>query len=187
MSKLYTAIPILLVAALAPADAAADRRHVRAELASTEEVAALSTTGHGLFRGTLSNDGEELTWELRYDDLEGEVLQAHLHLGQRGVNGGISIFLCSNLGNGPAGTPACPEPPAVVTGTASADGSSRIASRGSASRSSSGRSSSTAARPRSARSRPRPGSPSATSTARATGSAAAGSRRCRTSGASSIA
>lgn len=121
MSKLYTAIPILLVAALAPADAAADRRHVRAELASTEEVAALSTTGHGLFRGTLSNDGEELTWELRYDDLEGEVLQAHLHLGQRGVNGGISIFLCSNLGNGPAGTPACPEPPAVVTGTASAD------------------------------------------------------------------
>ena len=95
--------------------------HVRAELASTEEVAALSTTGHGLFRSTLSNDGKALTWELRYDDLEGEVLQAHLHLGQRGVNGGISIFLCTNLGNGPAGTPACPPPPATITGTLSAD------------------------------------------------------------------
>lgn len=121
MSKLYTPIlMILLVAALVPADAAADRRHARADLLGFEEVPALSTTGHGRFRGTLSNDREEIEFELRYDDLEGDVLQAHLHLGQRGVNGGISIFLCTNLGNGPAGTQACPEPPAVVTGTLTA-------------------------------------------------------------------
>ena len=30
--------------------------------------------------------------------------------------GGISVFLCSNLGNGPAGTQACP-PSGTVTGT----------------------------------------------------------------------
>ena len=32
------------------------------------------------------------------------------------MNGGISVFLCSNLGNGPAGTQACP-PSGTVTGT----------------------------------------------------------------------
>ena len=35
--------------------------------------------------------------------LEGDVQQAHVHFGKRAVNGGISFFLCSNLGNGPAG------------------------------------------------------------------------------------
>lgn len=31
--------------------------------------------------------------------------------------GGISVFLCSNLGNGPAGTQACPAAPATISGT----------------------------------------------------------------------
>jgi len=42
-------------------------------------------------------------------------------LGQEGVTGGVSAFLCSNLGNGPAGTQACPPPPATVTGTITTD------------------------------------------------------------------
>ena len=29
--------------------------------------------------------------------------QAHIHFAQRGVNGGITVFLCTNLGNGPTG------------------------------------------------------------------------------------
>ena len=37
------------------------------------------------------------------------------------VNGGISAFLCSNLGNGPAGTQACPMPPAEITGVITPD------------------------------------------------------------------
>ena len=37
------------------------------------------------------------------------------------MNGGITAFLCSNLGNGPAGTQACPPPPARITGTITAD------------------------------------------------------------------
>ena len=31
------------------------------------------------------------------------------------------MFLCSNLGNGPVGTPACPASPGEVTGTLTAD------------------------------------------------------------------
>ena len=33
------------------------------------------------------------------------------------MNGGITVFLCSNLGNGPAGTQACPPAPATIEGT----------------------------------------------------------------------
>ena len=49
------------------------------------------------------------TYELSYSGLEGTVLQAHIHFGKRAINGGISLFLCANLGNGPAGTPTCPQ------------------------------------------------------------------------------
>ena len=37
--------------------------------------------------------------------------------GQPMVAGGVSVWLCSNLPNPPAGTPPCPPPPATVTGT----------------------------------------------------------------------
>jgi len=56
--------------------------------------------------------------DLSYSDLDTAIQQAHIHFGQKAVNGGIVLFLCSNIG-GPAGTPACPLPPApgVVTRT----------------------------------------------------------------------
>ncbi len=47
--------------------------------------------------------------------------QAHVHFGQMSVNGGVSFFLCSNLGNGPAGTQVCPVGPAELTGVITAD------------------------------------------------------------------
>jgi CHRD domain len=45
---------------------------------------------------------------MTYSNLEGNITQSHIHFGQRSVNGGISVFFCTNLGNGPAGTQACP-------------------------------------------------------------------------------
>jgi hypothetical protein len=114
------AIFVALIAALTAVDAAAQGGRFRAQLIGFEEVPALSTSGHGTFFSTLRNDGEELHYTLRYFDLTGAVTQAHIHFGQKGVNGGIAIFLCSNLGNGPAGTQACPASPATVTGTITA-------------------------------------------------------------------
>ena len=89
-----------------------------------DEVPALSTPGGGRFHADLG--GGEIAFELSYFHLKGNVTQAHLHMAQRGVNGGIVVFLCSNLGNGPAGTPACPADgtaaePAVVSGVRTAD------------------------------------------------------------------
>lgn len=86
-------------------------------LTGYEEVPSVSTTGTGDFNARISNDGSSIDWELSYADLEGAVQQAHIHFGQKAVNGGITVFLCTNLGNGPAGTQPCPAPPATISGT----------------------------------------------------------------------
>jgi len=81
---------------------------------------AVSTTGHGTFTARISNDESRIDWELTYADLEGAVQQSHIHFGQKAITGPISVFLCTNLGNGPAGTQPCPAPPATISGTITA-------------------------------------------------------------------
>jgi len=88
-----------------------------------ETLVALSTTGNGHFRARISKDEAEIAWELSYGDLEGNVTQSHIHFGARAQTGGVSVFLCTNLGNGPAGTQACPasaSEDAPLTGVATA-------------------------------------------------------------------
>jgi len=92
-------------------------RQLRADrMTGYAEAASVSSVGTGSFRGTLDENANTLTYTLHYSDLEGAVQQSHIHFGQRNVSGGIVLFLCTNLGNGPAGTQACPAPPATVTG-----------------------------------------------------------------------
>lgn len=118
---LVLAVLVLVTAALvtpAPAFAQGDPDGTAVtRLRSFDEVPAVSTSGGGRFNATISDDGETVDWELNYFNLEGVVTQAHIHFAQRGVNGGIVLFFCSNLGNGPAGTQACPPPPATIHGT----------------------------------------------------------------------
>ena len=84
------------------------RLKMSATLKGIEEPPAVSSTGRGSFKARVGDDGISLEYTLKYSGLEGSITQAHIHLGQRGVNGGIAVFLCSNLANGPAGTPLCP-------------------------------------------------------------------------------
>jgi hypothetical protein len=85
------------------------KKHLKApQLSGYEENLDISTVASGRFEVTVDDDAKTLSYELEYSGLEGAVQQAHVHFGKRAVNGGISYFLCSNLGNGPAGTPACP-------------------------------------------------------------------------------
>ena len=112
------AVAVLVVAAVATTTAlAGGEREVRTRLTGFQEVPAISTDASGKFRAKLRTSSEEIRYELSYADLTGAVQQAHIHIGQRSVNGGISVFLCSNLGNGPAGTQACPPAPATISGT----------------------------------------------------------------------
>ena len=94
---------------------------MRAQLSGYHEVPAVSSKAGGQFRMRIDRQDATITWELRYEGIETAVQQAHIHFGQHSVNGGISVFLCSNLGNGPAGTPACPQAqPATLSGTITA-------------------------------------------------------------------
>ena len=115
--KLAVAVAIVGTVAIAAAAIAGDRPKLGTALRGYEETPAVSTEGHGSFQARISRSSDEIPFTLSYDALEGDVTQAHIHFGQKSVAGGIAVFLCSNLGNGPAGTPACPPPPATVTGT----------------------------------------------------------------------
>jgi hypothetical protein len=61
-----------------------------------------------------------MTFKLTFSGLSAPVLQAHIHFGKRHVPGNIIVFFCTNLNNGPAGTPACPAGGGTVTGTITA-------------------------------------------------------------------
>lgn len=100
-----------------PALADSERKSLKAELEGFQEVPAISTLGNGRCKVKIGEDETSLKVTLDYSDLEGDVAQAHIHFGQPGVNGGVALFLCTNLGNGPVGTPACPVAPATVTRT----------------------------------------------------------------------
>jgi hypothetical protein len=100
------------------ADSLGAQNTVRERLTSyQEDPLVLSTTGTGQFRAQINDATQEITYELSYSGLEGTVTQAHIHLGGAAQSGGISVFLCTNNGNGPAGTQACPAQPATITGT----------------------------------------------------------------------
>jgi hypothetical protein len=79
---------------------------------------AILTKGTGKLR--LIVDRNSASYSLIYSGLTSDVLQAHLHFGKVHVPGGIYAFLCTNLNNGPAGTPACPAAGGTVTGTLTA-------------------------------------------------------------------
>jgi CHRD domain len=85
-----------------------------------EDPSALSTTGTGSVQVRIDDNNQELSYELTFGNLEAPALQSHIHFGNRSQSGGISVFLCTNLGNGPAGTPACPSGGGTVSGTLSA-------------------------------------------------------------------
>lgn len=123
-TRIKLSLAVALTAALAIAGTAAvagGGKQLKGALDGYEEVPAVSTTANGTFRARIGPSGDSLSYKIEYSALEGDVLQSHIHLGQPGVNGAPSAFLCSNLGNGPAGTPPCPPGPAAVEGTITAD------------------------------------------------------------------
>ena len=104
-------------AASSAADGGGGGSRMRATMIGSEEVPAISTTGTGSFSARQTSPGV-FTYKLTYSDLESPITQSHIHFGQKDVNGGVSVFLCTNLGNGPVGTPLCPGTTSgTITGT----------------------------------------------------------------------
>ena len=106
---------VALVVPFAMRSTAGDKS-LTASLIGLSEVPSVSTGGGGTFAARILGSGD-IAFTLSYQGLEGSVQQAHIHFAQAGVNGGISVFLCTNLGNGPAGTQPCPAGPTTISGT----------------------------------------------------------------------
>lgn len=102
-------------------------KKIREFLSGNEEVPVVLTVGRGIFTATINDEGTELAYKLRYWGLETDATQAHIHIGQPGINGGVSVFLCANTPPitppaAPASVPpACPAREGEVEGVLTAD------------------------------------------------------------------
>lgn len=97
-----------------------DDNRATARLTSFQEVPSLSSQGTGHFSARIDRDAQSISYRLSFNGLSTPVTQTHIHVAQKSVNGGIVVFLCTNLGNGPAGTQACPAGGGTITGTITA-------------------------------------------------------------------
>ena len=120
--RCISTIALALASGLALADKDDDGdRQVRARLSGFQEVPVVSTTGSGEFKARINKQTGEIEYEFSSTDMQGTVTQAHIHLGQRSVNGGIMVWLCQSVTN-----PA----PAAVAGTTPTCSSPQFASSG---------------------------------------------------------
>jgi hypothetical protein len=106
-----------LIAVLSTPALAGGGGALMAHMAANHEAPVCSATGSGTFQATINEDETAVEYQLTYT-LEGTVTQSHIHLGQVGVSGGISIWLCQTTGFAdPTGlAPTCPAE-GTVSGT----------------------------------------------------------------------
>ena len=100
MKRIITVAGVILVAASTGfAFSENGGRKFRELLNGYKEAAApVSTTGTGTFEATISNDETEIEYVLTFQELEGDVLQAHIHIGHPQNSGGIVLWLCETAG-----------------------------------------------------------------------------------------
>ena len=80
------------------------------------ETGAILSDGTGKLDLQLNKNASTATYTLTYSGLSAPVTQAHIHFGKVHVPGGVMVFFCTNLNNGPAGTQTCPAGGGTVTG-----------------------------------------------------------------------
>jgi hypothetical protein len=123
MNNVKTIKPILAAAVVCLTGSYAHAQEFTAQLSGFNEVpAAIFSPGTGTITLNLNQQAGTLDYKLSYSNPSTPVTQAHIHFGKEGVAGGVVVFLCSNLANPPAGTPACPETGGTVSGTVGANG-----------------------------------------------------------------
>ena len=116
----YKMLVLAAAAFLLPACANAQEFHAKFSGffevgALNNETGAIFSQGQATLKLKLDRKLQSLAYTLTYSDLV-DVQQAHIHFGKVHVAGGVIVFLCTNLGNGPAATPACPATAGTVTG-----------------------------------------------------------------------
>ena len=119
MKKRILLVAVLVLGILMVVIVAQRIKDLREFLVGYEEVPAISTPGKGEFRARINAGDTSISYQLWYTDLEAPITQSHIHFGQEGVNGGISVWLCSNLASPPtpAGVQPCAAPGGTIVGT----------------------------------------------------------------------
>jgi hypothetical protein len=104
-----------------------DKETIRVQLIGLEEAPVVISGASGELDVTIDDVAKTITYDLVYENLEGTVTQAHIHVGQKNVAGGIAIWLCKTANVKPADptvdglTPTCPGPSSgEVSGTVGA-------------------------------------------------------------------
>lgn len=111
--------PIVAAALLAAAGTAGAKDRLDVRLSGYSEVPnSLSTAAGGRFKGQIDEKRGTITYELSYGGFTSEVRQAHIHIGRRALNGGITVWLCQTATNvDPTGlSPVCPQQSGTVSG-----------------------------------------------------------------------
>ena len=107
-----TCFVFLLSTSLSSADGRGNR--IRTRLSGLNEVPSIITDASGELELTIQND--QITFELKFQNLSANLAASHIHIGQRGANGGVSAFFC-----GGGGQPDCPAATSgTITGTITA-------------------------------------------------------------------
>ena len=96
MQKFLAAGAVVVVAAL-PVAVAAQAIHARCD--GYQVVSSQSSHGTAIFRAKVDRASQTIEYELNYSNLEGDIIQSHIHFSRPGSNGGIVLFLCTNAGN----------------------------------------------------------------------------------------
>src|SRR5262249_8691981 len=102
-----TAVTLVVTSALTTFTARAvqdDATTYRARLTGFGEVPPKLVAGEGRFSGTLSEDGDSISWTVSWTGLTGPAQAAHIHFGQPQNTGSVVVFFC-----GGGGRPACPD------------------------------------------------------------------------------
>jgi CHRD domain len=122
MKILLQTATVLFALIIAIGGRVAQAETIAATLTGNQEVPVVATVAGGEFRGFISSDEQSIDYELTYSGLQGPITtQAHIHVAQPSVNGGIVFWFCQSDDNqGPAGTPNCTNGSGTFTGTITA-------------------------------------------------------------------
>lgn len=110
--KIVAAAVVLTTAGTALAFAQQGSRKFNEFLNGFQEASVVvATTATGTFTATISPDETEIAYELTFNNLEGDVRQAHIHIGYPQNQGNIVLWLCeteqNQNPNTAAPTPSC--------------------------------------------------------------------------------
>ena len=112
---LLSFLSVFATGVLFATNAVADSSHMKGDnkikvnLQGFEEVPVTVSSGSGELQLVINDAAGTIAYNLSYENLEGDVTQAHIHIGQRNVAGGIALWLCQTTTN--------PAPPAAGTKT----------------------------------------------------------------------